>query len=37
MQDRTLFWTITNLEAKLLDFRHYYNEQRTPDATGTRR
>ena len=36
-RDRTLFWTITNLEAKLLDFRHYHNEQRTPDATGTRR
>ena len=21
--DRTLFWTITDLEAKLLDFQHY--------------
>jgi putative transposase len=27
--DRTLFWTTTDLEAKLLDFRHYYNEHRT--------
>ena len=22
--DRTLFWTTTDLEAKLLDFQHYY-------------
>jgi hypothetical protein len=28
--DRTLFWTATDLEAKLLDFQHYYNEHRTP-------
>jgi len=27
--DRTLFWTATDLEAKLLDFQHYYNEHRT--------
>ena len=27
--DRTLFWTTTDLEAKLLDFQHYYNEHRT--------
>jgi hypothetical protein len=26
---RTLFWTTTDLEAKLLDFQHYYNEHRT--------
>src|SRR6202163_3738292 len=27
--DRVLFWTTTDLEAKLLDFQHYYNEHRT--------
>ena len=27
--DRTLFWTTTDLEAKLLDFQHHYNEHRT--------
>ena len=27
--DHTLFWTATDLEAKLLDFQHYYNEHRT--------
>ena len=39
--DRTLFWTATDLEGKLLDFRHYYNEHRThagrqghPPVTG---
>ena len=40
--DQTLFWTTTDLEAKLLDFRHYYNEHRThtglegrlPDSGG---
>ena len=39
--DRTLFWTTTDLEAKLLDFRHYYNRHRThagrqghPPVTG---
>jgi len=35
--DRTLFWTTTDLEAKLLDFQHYCNEHRTqPYAKGTR-
>ena len=36
-----LFWTATDLEAKLLDFQHYYNEHRThagrqghPPVTG---
>ena len=39
--DRTLFWTTADLEGKLLDFQHYYNEHRThagrkghPPATG---
>jgi len=39
--DRTLFWTTTDLEARLLDFQHYYNEHRThagrqghPPVTG---
>jgi putative transposase len=27
--DRTLFWTTADLEAKLLDFKHYYNGHRT--------
>ena len=27
--DRMLFWTATDVEAKLLDFQHYYNEHRT--------
>jgi hypothetical protein len=27
--DRTLFWTTTDLEAKLFEFQHYYNGQRT--------
>src|SRR6202035_4210677 len=27
--DRALFWTTTDLEAKLLDFQDYYNEHRT--------
>jgi hypothetical protein len=27
--DRTLFWTRADLEAKLLDFQHYYNGYRT--------
>jgi putative transposase len=30
--DRTLFWTTRDLEAKLLDFQHYYNEHRTHAA-----
>ena len=41
--DRTLFWTATDLEAKLLDFQHYYNEHRThagrkgyPPLTGVK-
>jgi putative transposase len=39
--DRTLFWTTTDLEEKVLDFQHYYNEHRThagrqgqPPVTG---
>ena len=39
--DRTSFWTMTDLEAKLLDFQHYFNERRThagrqghPPVTG---
>ena len=31
--DRTLFWTTTDLEEKLLDFQHYYNEHRTHAGT----
>jgi hypothetical protein len=27
--DRTLFWTSADLEAKLLEFQHYYNGHRT--------
>ena len=27
--DRTLFWTALDLEAKLIDFQHYYNAHRT--------
>ena len=27
--DRTLFWTVSDLEAKLTDFQHYYNAHRT--------
>jgi transposase InsO family protein len=27
--DRTLFWTTADLEAKLIDFQHYYNARRT--------
>jgi hypothetical protein len=27
--DRTLFWTKADLEAKLLDFQHFYNGYRT--------
>ena len=27
--DRALFWTTTDLEGKLLDFQHYYDEHRT--------
>lgn len=42
--DRMLFWTAADLEAKLIDFRHYYNGHRThagrdgrlpePDGSG---
>ena len=39
--DRTLFWATTDLQEKLLDFQHYYNEHRThaggqgqPPVTG---
>ena len=28
--DRILFWTTADLEAKLIDFQHYYNGHRTP-------
>ena len=27
--DRMLFWTAADLEAKLIDFQHYYNGRRT--------
>ena len=27
--DRTLFWATADLEAKLIDFQHYYNAHRT--------
>ena len=27
--DRILFWTTADLEAKLIDFQHYYNGHRT--------
>jgi transposase InsO family protein len=30
--DRTLFWTTADLEAKLLDFQHYYNGHRAHTA-----
>ena len=32
--DRTLFWTTADLEAKLLDFRLYYNEYRAHAGQG---
>jgi transposase InsO family protein len=40
--DRTLFWTTADLEAKLIEFQHYFNEHRVhrglggklPDAAG---
>jgi hypothetical protein len=32
--DRILFWTTADLEAKRIDFQHYYNGQRT--ASGAR-
>jgi putative transposase len=35
--DRTLFWTTTDLEAKLLDFQHFIMSiERTPHTKGTR-
>jgi hypothetical protein len=34
--DRTLFWTTADLEAKLNDFQHYYNEHRTHAGVGGR-
>src|SRR6266699_1185894 len=30
--DRTLFWTVTDLERKLLDFKDYFNRHRTHTA-----
>jgi hypothetical protein len=30
--DRILFWTTADLEAKLIDFQHYYNGHRTHAA-----
>jgi len=30
--DRLLFWTVTDLELKLLSFRDYYNRYRTHSA-----
>jgi hypothetical protein len=32
--DRILFWTTADLEAKLIDFQHYYNGHRTNGGTG---
>jgi putative transposase len=32
--DRTLFWTVANLEMKLLDFQRYYNGHRTHAGLG---
>jgi putative transposase len=32
--DRTLFWTLADLEKKLLDFRTYFNHHRTHTARG---
>jgi hypothetical protein len=34
--DRTLFWTAADLEAKLVDFQHYYNAHRTHGGLGGR-
>ena len=34
MSDRTLFWTAADLEMKLLDFQHYYNDARTERCRG---
>jgi hypothetical protein len=32
--DHILFWTTTDLEAKLIDFQHYYNGHRTHAGLG---
>jgi hypothetical protein len=32
--DHTLFWTMTDLENKLLDFRAYFNNHRTHNSPG---
>ena len=34
--DRTLFWTTADLEAKLIDFQHYFNTHRTHAGLGGR-
>jgi hypothetical protein len=34
--DHTLFWTTTDLENKLLDFRAYFNNHRTHNSLGGR-
>jgi transposase InsO family protein len=34
--DRTLFWTTLDLEAKLIDFQHFYNDCRTHSALAGR-
>src|SRR5207237_4883905 len=34
--DRTLFWTVTDLERKLLDFQRYYNGPRAHAALDGR-
>jgi hypothetical protein len=34
--DRTLFWTAADLEAKLVEFQHYYNEHRTHSGRNGR-
>jgi len=34
--DRTLFWTATDLEEKLQDFQHYFNEHRAHAGLGGR-
>ena len=35
--DRILFWTAAGLEAKLIDFQHYFNAHRTHAGIGGRR
>jgi hypothetical protein len=32
--DRTLFWTMADLEAKLIEFQHYYNAHRVHRGLG---